>query len=345
MVPYPEWYNSCCFRWVNTPNPHDEGLGLLQPNHASKLLPVLVWSLAGLIIVLAVVFAVTAATLPGCSGCHNQPKFVQQTATGPHATIPCSRCHVQNGPANRTVFAYHLIFGMALRVSPLNSGPVASVPNETCLSCHSDVMSGITKSKGLNIQHAQCSKGRLCTDCHSNTAHGTATTWVRTATMNDCLDCHDTARVRSDCNMCHTAKTAEERLRTGEWVVTHGPGWRKTHGMGTLKSCAACHPDNFCVKCHEIQLPHDTDFVRSHPVDALSHRKACEVCHKQTFCDDCHGLQMPHPPSFTPQHSKIVHARGKQTCLKCHIEDDCTNCHVKHVHPGGAITPPNSGVQ
>jgi len=317
----------------------------VQSNRASNLVHIAVWSVAGLIVVLALVFAVTAAALPGCTGCHNSADFVAQTAKSAHAQVSCVRCHVESGAGARTVYAYHLVFGMVLRIAPVNSGQVAGVPDDTCLSCHADVMTRIVKAKGLSIEHSKCSKGRLCTECHSDTAHGTATRWIQTATMNQCLDCHDTARVRSDCDMCHSARSAQERLRTGEWVVTHGANWKQTHGMGTLKSCAACHPNNFCVRCHEIQLPHGSDFIRSHPVDAIPHRKACIVCHQQTFCDNCHGLAMPHPKGFTPTHSALVRKNGSGACLRCHVQDDCTNCHVKHVHPGGAITPPRSGVQ
>ena len=303
------------------------------------------WSLAGLVVLVAVLIGATAAVLPGCEACHSSKKLVAQTQRSAHAEIECTRCHVQPGAAARVTYAYRLIFGMALRVSPSGSGPVASVSNSTCLSCHEAVMTEVVTANGLSIDHAQCAKGRLCTDCHSGTAHGTAVAWPKTAQMNQCLECHSTDTVRGDCDMCHSAKSERERVRAGEWVVTHGANWQQTHGMGDSKTCAACHPADYCVRCHGLSLPHGPDYVRNHSAQALEQRKDCDTCHKQGFCDGCHGLEMPHPGVFTPAHSFVVDQKGSALCLRCHVQDDCDNCHVKHVHPGGATLPPGSGLQ
>lgn len=303
---------------------------------------IVVWSLAGLTVLLALLLGVTAATLPGCTLCHQSPAFVAQSQQNPHAKYACVRCHVESGVPSRVQYAYHLIFGMALHVAPTGDGPVAGISNETCLSCHQAVTKKIVTLNGISIKHSDCSKGRLCTDCHSDAAHGTAVQWPTTFTMNTCLDCHDTARVRSACTTCHAQRSIAQRVSTGEWQVTHGANWKQTHGMGDLKTCAGCHPSDFCVRCHGIPLPHSPDFLKLHPAFGLSNRSDCAVCHRQTFCDSCHGLPMPHPASFTPSHPSIVQKQGSAVCMRCHIQDDCTNCHIKHVHPGGATLPPKT---
>jgi hypothetical protein len=305
----------------------------------------LVWSVAGLIVLSAIIFGVTAAALPGCSSCHDAGTFVDQTKQSGHAEVRCVRCHVQAGAVSRVVYAYSLIFGMTLRIAPTDSGPAAAVADSTCLSCHAGVMEGIVTANGLSIRHDLCSKGRMCIDCHGDTAHGTAVQWPKTAQMNQCLDCHSTQQVSSKCDTCHSAKSEHERLTTGEWVVTHGPNWRQTHGMGDWNTCAACHAADYCQRCHGISLPHPQGFLRTHPTQALARPKDCAVCHKQAFCDDCHGMPMPHPAGFTPAHSAIVEKQGSLTCMRCHVQDDCNNCHVAHVHPGGATLPPGSGSQ
>jgi hypothetical protein len=320
-----------------------QGAGDLQPNRASNLIRILVWSLAGIVVVLAIAFAVTAITLPGCTLCHRGTEFVDQTKASAHADVTCVRCHVERGASPRVAYAYHMIFGMALRIAPTGSGPVAGIADQTCLSCHSAVMTRVVTVNGLSIKHAKCANGRMCVNCHSDTAHGRAVKWIQTSQMNQCLDCHAAPQVRSNCTTCHANKSSEERIRSGEWVVTHGPTWRQTHGMGDLKTCAACHPDDFCVRCHGIPLPHEPSFLRTHPLSVPTHREDCAVCHRQTFCDGCHGLEMPHPNAFTKTHSALVKKQGNTLCLRCHIEDDCTNCHVRHVHPGGAIAPAGSG--
>jgi hypothetical protein len=313
-----------------------QGVDDLQPNRRHVAVRVLVWSLAGLVLLLAVVLGATAVTLPGCSACHDSKAFVTQTQQSAHASIACARCHVQPGAAQRVVYAYHLVFGMTLRVAPTGSGPVAGIPDTTCLSCHQVVMTKIITAKGLTIDHAKCSKGRLCTDCHSETAHGTALAWPRTFDMDTCLDCH----TNDTCDTCHKGKSTQQRLATGAWSVTHGPEWKQTHGMGDLKTCAACHTASECESCHGIPLPHDDTYIRDHPAEAATNRKDCAVCHKQAFCDDCHGLAMPHPASFTQGHAAIVKKQGQTLCMRCHVQDDCDKCHVAHVHPGGATLPP-----
>jgi hypothetical protein len=330
------------FRGRSRPLP-DPRYGDLQPNGASNAIRVVVWALAGLAVLGTLVLGVTAASLPGCTWCHRTPAFVAQTARSAHSKVGCVRCHVESGPVSRLEYAYHLIFGMGLRVAPTSSGPVAGVPDGTCLSCHKAVMNRISTVNGVSFLHSRCAKGRVCTDCHSTTAHGTAVKWASTPQMDQCLDCHSAAKVRGNCTTCHPARSVQDRMRTGEWVVTHGPNWKKTHGMGNWKTCASCHPDDFCVRCHGVPLPHGPDFIRFHPESAQKQRKYCEVCHKQAFCDDCHGMEMPHPAKFTPTHAALVKRQGQKACVRCHVTDDCENCHLAHVHPGGAVLPPGSG--
>jgi hypothetical protein len=300
--------------------------------------------LAALVVLAALILGVTAVTLPGCTLCHTSPAFVDQSAKNVHRKFACVQCHVQPGAASRVQYAYHMIFGMGLHLSPVGSGPVAGIPDNTCLSCHADVMKKVVMYNGISIKHVDCSKGRMCTDCHSDSAHGDAIKWPTVAQMNMCLDCHNADRVRTSCTTCHAARSMSARLTTGEWTVTHGPNWKQTHGMGNLKTCASCHPPDFCVRCHGIPMPHEVDFLRTHPIPALARRKDCTVCHTQGFCDACHRLPMPHPVSFAPTHPTIVRQLGQGVCLRCHVVDDCSNCHIKHIHPGGATLPPGSGI-
>ena len=325
--------------------PHStQGVGDLQPNYASRVIRIVVWSFAGLVVLCVLLLSATAATLPGCTKCHQSPGFAEQTAKGAHSEVACVRCHVQPGAVARLEYAYHMIFGMRLRLAPTGTGPISGIPDRTCLSCHEAVMKRIVKLNGLSIQHSTCSEGRMCTECHSETAHGSAVKWPKTVQMNQCLSCHSTSQVRTNCSICHEKRSPDQRLRSGEWAVTHGSNWKQTHGMGTLSTCASCHPSDYCVRCHGIPLPHNADFIRMHPLQAQTNRQDCAVCHKQTFCDNCHKTEMPHPQAFTPSHPAVVRQRGQAVCRRCHLESDCTDCHLRHVHPGGATLPPRTGL-
>jgi hypothetical protein len=112
--------------------------------------------------------------------------------------------------------------------------------------------------------------------------------------------------------------------------------------MGDIKTCGACHPADYCTRCHGEGVPHDADFVRSHGPLAMTPAARCETCHQPSFCIGCHGLEMPHPPAFTAIHSATVKARGEAVCLRCHMQSDCENCHTAHIHPGGATVAPRT---
>lgn len=308
----------------------------MQSHQLSRLLRAAIWVLAGLVVLVVLVVSVTAATLPGCASCHASGAFAKQTAASAHAKIDCVRCHVSPGIPSRFAYASGEIFGMVLKIGAGGGRASAAVPDEVCLSCHGAVLTEVVSANSLRIKHADCAKGSRCSDCHSGVAHGSSVAWQRTPQMEQCLDCHNTTKVRDSCNTCHDAKTKRQRLASGSWTVTHGPNWRTTHGMGDWKTCTACHPNDYCVQCHGMSLPHDADFLRTHGAPAIASRANCDVCHKPAFCDGCHGLEMPHPAGFTPSHSKIVKAKGRAVCLACHTEEDCTKCHIAHVHPGGA---------
>ena len=302
----------------------------------------ILWLLGALIVLSALAFAVTAARPPGCAACHHSHDFVAQTAASAHKSVECAQCHVPRGVTARMEYAYHVFFG-AVGIVPVTGGPLSTVKDSQCLSCHEEVMKRDVTANGATIRHSVCAKGRMCVDCHNQTAHGSAISWPRTYSMNQCLECHGTARVRADCVMCHKKESYRSRNSSSEWAITHSSNWRQTHGLGNLNTCNGCHPDNYCARCHGINLPHGSGFIQAHPALALTNRKDCAVCHRPTFCDSCHGLEMPHPNSFTQKHSSLVKRQGKTLCLKCHIDSDCTDCHIKHVHPGGAIKAPNAG--
>lgn len=154
--------------------------------------------------------------------------------------------------------------------------------------------------------------------------------------MESCLRCHGQQGGVVECDTCHQGRRAEERLVSGSWAVTHGPQWQKTHGMGDMYTCAACHARGSCDKCHGVGLPHDSKLRVEHPALARDSRAKCASCHQPAFCSGCHGVQMPHPADFKQQHGSIAVQRGREVCQSCHVQTDCDRCHIMHIHPGGA---------
>jgi hypothetical protein len=210
---------------------------------------------------------------------------------------------------------------------------VSAVASSRCLSCHRKDIRGTVENGGLRISHASCAGDRECTDCHSTTAHGREITWPKTANMDSCFECHGSAAVPSDCDVCHSERLARDRIRSVPFAVTHGPNAEQTHGMGEMATCDSCHTAARCVRCHGVGLPHGPDFVVQHGPVARSAAAQCADCHQARFCRDCHGMLMPHPTQFVKDHGPTVESEGSDTCRKCHATSDCVDCHVQHVHP------------
>jgi len=298
---------------------------------------VIAWTFLAVLLLAVVAVAATGIFVPKCGLCHSTGAFGAATKTAAHAKVACAKCHVAPGVVAGVEFSFRHVTHL---IGPKGANAAVgtqAVPDTRCNTCHADVQTQIVSGDGLRIKHSACAKKSDCTDCHSNTAHGAATAWPKTFTMDQCLHCHGSEPRLSKCNLCHRGRQPKERITRGPWAVTHGANWRQTHGMGDQATCSACHPKNYCVKCHGPGLPHPTTFRRTHPSVAIRPDAKCTMCHKQTFCTDCHGLPMPHPLSFIKTHSARVKAEGTKLCYRCHSRNDCTTCHVMHVHPGGAV--------
>lgn len=297
----------------------------------------------GLLVIGAVALVVVGAIGGGssqaaCSGCHAMRPFSTALKAGPHATVNCYRCHLQSGAWSFPGFKSRELLRMypaALAGDGL-SGPTTEISRRACLGCHTAILDDLTQAAGLRIKHAVCAPGPSCDLCHSTAAHGTAVRWPREPLMEDCVLCHRDLGAPVECDTCHAGKSERDRLTKGPWQVTHGPTWKETHGMGSLQYCATCHPDDYCVKCHNVVLPHTEGFGRTHGEQAMQPNARCLDCHDRVaLCDECHGIPMPHPATFLPQHSKEATSAESPACTAmCHKPSDCVDCHVKHTHPG-----------
>ncbi|MHB8965525.1 MAG: hypothetical protein ACYC52_06095 [Coriobacteriia bacterium] len=251
--------------------------------------------------------------------------------------MTCYECHLSSDAWAWPVFKADEITRMYPRelFGDGLSGSVARTGRAACLGCHARVLATPVGASGLRIDHATCATTDSCDDCHSTAAHGTAVRWTRQVVMEECIACHAGIDAPRTCETCHEARSETERLAKGPWQITHGPSWEKTHGMGDLRSCDTCHPKDYCVRCHEIPLPHPVDFPALHGKQAQRAPASCAACHDaEELCDPCHGLEMPHPAGFRATHSETAGSRADEGCLTCHYETDCRACHEAHTHPG-----------
>lgn len=295
------------------------------------------------VVVLVHVLSLIAVTyLPErCTSCHETGGQALEIRDA-HADVACIDCHGGTTTTERLAFGGRQLYGMYLRVVDVGDRSTAAVSDASCRSCH-DVDSGPSEETAIRIDHATCTEDRACTDCHSRIAHGDSVSWPREYDMFECVPCHMEQAKSVECDLCHTERSREERIRTGTFALTHAANWRDTHGMGDPLACAACHPADKCSGCHGPGVPHQAAFRQDHGEFARAEGAQCSTCHTTAFCDDCHGLEMPHPEDFAPSHSAIVEEEGRAQCENCHAPSDCTTCHVKHVHPGNT-RPPGGGL-
>lgn len=304
----------------------------MRPQVSYRIIMGVIAALAGIVGLFVVAIGATAIWLPGCEGCHSEGAFGAATAQGAHAEVACTSCHGAGSVGSRLSLATAQVTGMYLPLRKVDPS-VAAVPDTRCKVCHAPQLDAVVENAGLRIVHSSCAPGRQCTECHSPTAHGAEVSWPRSATMQMCFDCHGGAAAPADCDLCHAAKLPDDRVRTDVFAITHGPNYERTHGMGRMTSCSACHEDTKCAKCHGAGLPHGNNFVSEHGPSATSAAAKCTSCHQERFCSDCHGYEMPHPRTFTKGHGRLVDDQGDSSCTKCHDASDCTRCHESHVHP------------
>lgn len=226
-----------------------------------------------------------------------------------------------------------------------NKQPIkANVSNAICKRCHSERIKKVFSKNEIIVSHTEfLDKGAKCVDCHNTVAHGKKTTNPTYPHMDTCSKCHDGENTSAKCELCHESATAPFRKdkqpteKTGPWAITHGEGWKDTHGMGNLKTCQICHGSqepNFCKRCHQIDLPHGDDFPGIHGRLSFENPETCSRCHNKSFCKSCHKIDMPHPKDFIKDHADRTTKSGEKVCYNCHVPTDCDDCHVKHTHPG-----------
>ncbi len=308
-----------------------------------------VLSLAVVVVVLLVVAAAAGSSSRACGSCHAMSAYADALVGSPHEDVNCYACHLSEGawgwPAFKTLEIGVMYPSALFEGAP--SGPVLETSRDACLDCHDSVLETVTNSNGLRIVHYACAVGQTCDGCHATVAHGDVSRWPREPVMEECIACHLSSGAVNECDSCHLGKNETERLAVGPWQVTHGITWRDMHGMGSISYCGTCHPDDYCVKCHGLKLPHPADFGRTHGGQALQPEASCDLCHDvQVVCEGCHGLPMPHPESFLSEHSSVAESIDDETCATCHRSEGCMRCHELHVHPGstdGTLGDPVTG--
>ena len=291
-------------------------------------LGVVVAAVVVLITLLASGYAVSRDA--GCWGCH--PAYIETAPSSSHGGVECAECHASHGGAAYVVDGLRAMHWLA-ESSPETVAP-SGFDDDRCIECHEDIFEGVVENRGIAVSHADF-EATLCTQCHNGIAHEISGRWYRSPEMDDCVECHRTSPTNADsCNLCHVPDpSAERREGNTVWRATHGRGWQKTHGMGDLDMCKACHAPVYCIDCHGVRIPHSQDWLGSHGGQVVvSGRAECETCHESSWCDSCHQVEMPHPDTFLLVHEPQATELGRQLCYRCHVKEACDACHQYSQH-------------
>ncbi len=197
-------------------------------------------------------------TPPGCMGCHQLERGAAATAI---ATLPPRQPGRAPGvDVTGTVHAADIATRHAAIAVTGQLTCTGCHTTDTCGACHAGADSRAFHGENFVERHAAdvFTRGSDCQSCHS--------------TETFCRACHTRTGVAAQAGMTAAFHNAQPL-----WVLGHGQAART--GM---ESCAACHRQNDCVRCHSAAggwgvNPHGREFA----ADRLAARNSttCQWCH------------------------------------------------------------------
>lgn len=225
-----------------------------------------------------------------------------------------------------------------------------------CTKCHDDtevieVSSLPSRPRYQNVELSHRSHTDIeCKACHGDLSEDDP----KIIGVKECFECHKEKAVERTCKDCH----GEDRFfpsyhkPAGKWKMRHGlrvntmvlpdrEPWNIVK-PGHVYDCSACHVDDACRKCHQLNRPKNhTGFwrIRGHGIKALAQRESCSNCHVETFCIRCHQNTRPinHVANWRHTHGRAAGGAHFERCSVCHpriitrvhvgASPQCTFCH------------------
>ncbi len=172
--------------------------------------------------------------------------------------------------------------------------------------------------------------------------------------MRFCMVCHTGEKDKGprECKTCHPSgfELKPEDHNDPNWLPAKEElqSVEAVHGIEAkedMAGCLSCHKQEFCNKCHKVEIPHAKTWKEEHSKLFGEQGKIalvgvapqeCVMCHPQAnFCDACHHDYDPAKGIwYSPQpgqnlHMIAVRDRGATDCFKCHLPTYCSHCHVR----------------
>jgi hypothetical protein len=201
-----------------------------------------------------------------------------------HTQTSCETCHAGGSGTSRT--AIRALPGPGVRAG------LGVSPSRIVLPLHPvgfQTRHGSAAASG-GVNCTQCHAQQVCAGCHSapESRRFHSPNFVERHAVDvftngaDCQTCHNTQRFCLDCHR-QSGVAAEAKMNAAfhdgkaTWILSHGQAART--GM---ESCASCHRQNDCVRCHSASSgwgvnPHRPGFQASARASANS--ASCRWCH------------------------------------------------------------------
>ena len=233
---------------------------------------------------------------------------------------------------------------------------VLTPSKEVCNNCHAEsevgnpeVLTPITDYSVKFSHKRHLGAGLKCESCHAQMSEKTSVGVTILPKMADCLSCHESKAVSTECSTCHLPS---EKLMP----PSHTPNFIHTHGtmaevgskeLNVNMNCSSCHKPKFCQDCHEGEnldrLTHPLNYEFTHALEAQGKEKECTTCHaERTFCIECHAQNQVMPHNHVAGWAnnikndggrhKVEALNDLESCMACHEQNAqqvCQPCHGK----------------
>jgi hypothetical protein len=169
---------------------------------------------------------------------------------------------------------------------------VTPIANENCELCHKSLRKVSSTGDLIIPHEAHTKLRDLkCVDCHRWLVHkqGATKTVRNRPPMIVCYKCHDGKKASNSCSSCHTEKSVPEDHKSAEWPVVHSQVQQQDPTY--CDNCHGWVKD-YCSECHQRRPSSHADKWRTVHRDKIAAvgKNSCAHCHKDDFCVRCHGM-------------------------------------------------------
>lgn len=212
-----------------------------------------------------------------------------------------------------------------------------------CPDCHSQLDAHLRRPEAIApafSHRLHLDTGATCDSCHPTPTHRKEGT--RRPPMEKCFErCHsqkDKSSPPGACGACHPGgfPLLPPTHEDPEWLpqrerIDTIRGKHTSADPRDPTECEMCHHASFCRSCHQMDMPHPSQWEKNHRATAEEvGGSACNTCHpEKEGCKTCHhkGYKKGGAP-WEDLHPVTAAEDGVPSCIGCHTTKTCAHCHT-----------------